>query len=279
MTALPRISHHGVVRFGSLEVEAVVLEGGRRGFLGKQLAGMLGYREKTQGRRLDRFLADYSPNFMIGKEKAGWPVLNPGHGRAQFIPAEAVMEAVGNVLRAAIAGKTHSQQARQVSACVEINVSLGMVGLVALIDEATGYQYHRAPDALQDLIGKLLRQHVADWDQRFEPAYYAALAKVTGTKYVPGTHGRPSIWGAITRKWVYEACLPQEVLEEMRVRQEPGEKMHQWLTDGGVAMLMKQKDAVMLMAASSANFKDFEARCSITFNRPGQMGIVYPEAA
>ena len=33
MTGLAKISHHGVVKFGTLEVEAVVLEDGQRGFL------------------------------------------------------------------------------------------------------------------------------------------------------------------------------------------------------------------------------------------------------
>ncbi|MGH8037211.1 MAG: P63C domain-containing protein [Stenotrophomonas sp.] len=277
---LPKISHLGVVRFGSIDAEAVVLEDGRRGFLAKQFAKVLGYTEKTRSGRFDRFLADFAPIYMKEKGKAKSPVLNPGKGgRAQFIAAEAVMEAVGNVLRAAVAGKTHSQQARQVSACVEINLALGMVGLVALIDEATGYQYHRAPDALQDLIGKLIRTQVADWQRRFEPAYYAALAKVTGTRAVSGANGRPPIWGHITRKWVYEVCFPQEVLEEVAQRQEGGEKLHQWLTAGGVEAVAKQKERVTLMAASSANYKDFEARCSITFDRPGQISLLYPEAA
>lgn len=279
VSELPRISHHGPIRFGTLETVAVVLEDGRRGFLAKHLAGVLGYHGKNPSNRFDRFLSEFSPNFMTGKEKAGSPVLNPGHGRALFVPAEAVMEAVGNVLRAAIAGKTHKQQARQVSACVEINLALGMVGLVALIDEATGYQYHRAPDALQDLVSKLIREHVSDWQRQFEPDYYSALAKVTGTAFTSGAQGRPPIWGAITRKWVYEVCFPNEVLEEMRGRQDVGEKLHQWLTDGGVAVLTKQKEAVRLLAVSSSSYKDFEARCSVTFDRPGQLGMIYQDAA
>lgn len=271
---LPRISHYGIVRFGSLEAPAIVLEDGRRGFLATQFAHLLGYHGKNPSNRFDGFLACFAPNYMSGKEKAGSPVSNPGRGRAHFIEAEAVMEAVGNVLRAAIAGKTHKQQARQVSACVEINLALGMVGLVALIDEATGYQYHRAPDALQDLISKLIRQHASDWQRQFEPEYYAALAKMTGTAFTSGAHGRPPIWGAITRKWVYEVCFPNEVLEEMRGRQDVGDKLHQWLTDGGVATLTKQKEAVRLLAVSSVNYKDFEARCSVTFERPDRKSVV-----
>lgn len=279
MTGLAKISHYGVVRLGEMEAEAVVLEDGRRGFLARQFAKVLGYHGKNPSNRFDRFLAEFAPKYMIGKDKAGSPVLRSGHGRAQFIEAEAVMEAIDNVIDAACTTGVHKQQKNQVLACLAIRKSLGMLGLVALIDEATGYQYHRAPDALQDLIGKLIRLEVKDWERRFEPEYYRALAKVTGTPYTSGANGRPPIWGAITRKWVYEACFPEEVIAEISARQGVGEKLHQWLSDGGIHVLMRQKDHVKLLAETSANYKDFEARCMQGFPRPGQIGIIYPEAA
>ena len=121
MSSLSRISHRGVVRFGHLETPAVVLDDGRRGFLARQFAQVLGYAEKNPSNRFDRFLAEYAPNYMKGKEKAGSPVLNPGRGgQALFIEAEAVVEAIDGVIEAAVAGKTHRQQAKQVSACVAI---------------------------------------------------------------------------------------------------------------------------------------------------------------
>lgn len=55
-------------------------------------------------------------------------------------------------------------------------------GEVALIDEATGYQHHRAPDALQELISKLLRQSCASWERRFHPDYYRAIYRLFGWK-------------------------------------------------------------------------------------------------
>lgn len=67
--------------------------------------------------------------------------------------------------------------------CQAIYRALAKTGEVALIDEATGYQYHREPDALQDLFGRLIREHCADWERRFHPDYYASLFRLFGWKY------------------------------------------------------------------------------------------------
>lgn len=50
--------------------------------------------ERTQGGRLDRFITDFYPKHMIGKVKAGCPVLNLGHGRVQSIEVAWVSQVV-----------------------------------------------------------------------------------------------------------------------------------------------------------------------------------------
>lgn len=278
MSDTPRVGHHGPIRFGTLEAEAVVLDDGRRGFLSRQFAKLLGYHEKNQGNRFDRFLAEFAPNHMNGKMKAGSPVLNPGHGMAQFIPAEAVVEAIDNVADAAIAGGTHKQQARQVAACIAIRRAIGIVGLVALIDEATGYQYRRAPNALQELLGRLLRDRPMDWERRFHPTYYHSLMRLIGRRYTRHTP-LPNIIGNITDRWVYGVVFPPEIVKEMRERRKAKathDKLHQWLTDGGLRLLEQQIDRVTTVAAGSVNLKDFEARASQTFEVRGQVGMVFP---
>ena len=52
-------SHYGVVRFGDLQCEAVVLKGGERGYVRRQLDKLLGFHETHKGGRFARFLADF----------------------------------------------------------------------------------------------------------------------------------------------------------------------------------------------------------------------------
>lgn len=199
----------------------------------------------------------------------------PHGGTANFLPAGILSEMVTGVLDAAIAGTLHHKQRHLIPQCQLINKALTITGEVALIDEATGYQYHREPDALQDLFSKLIRQSCATWERRFHPDYYQSLFRLFGWEYT-GQPRKPSIIGAITLKWVYEIAFPPEILTEVKERQQSA-KMHQWLTEeGGLPILEKQRDAVMMIADSSADPADFESRCMKVFNRQGQLGLVFP---
>lgn len=128
----------------------------------------------------------------------------------------------------------------------------------------------------EHLIGLLLRLESAEWERRFPPAYYHALAKVTNTRYEGHAGGTPAVFGQITRRWVYQVIMPPDVLLELEERCGTREKLHQWLTDGGARVLDSQLAKLTLMANTSTDLPDFEARCMQAFGLPGQLRIVYP---
>lgn len=130
-----------------------------------------------------------------------------------------------------------------------------------------------------NLIALLLRPDAAHWEQRFQPDYYHALARVTGTTYTGHAGGTPTIYASITDRWVYGALLPADVHAELKARRGDSTKMHQWLTDGGRELLDRQIATVRDMASSSADMRDFEARMMAVSQRAGQLGFIYPRAA
>lgn len=130
-----------------------------------------------------------------------------------------------------------------------------------------------------NLIALLLRPDAAHWEQRFNPDYYHALARVTGTTYTGHAGGTPTIYASITDRWVYGALLPADVHAELKARRGDSTKMHQWLTDGGRELLDRQISTVRDMASSSADMRDFEARMMAVSQRAGQLGFIYPRAA
>lgn len=131
----------------------------------------------------------------------------------------------------------------------------------------------------QSLIPLLLRADATEWELRFTPEYYHALARVTKTTYSGHSKGTPAIYGQITDRWVYGCLLPSDVYLELKARKHESEKMHQWLTDGGQELLDKQISQVTAIALSSADYKDFEARMMTLSKKKGQLGFVYPGAA
>ncbi|WP_425218951.1 P63C domain-containing protein [Ralstonia solanacearum] len=258
-------SHYGVVRFGDLRCEAVVLKGGERGYVRRQLATLLGFHETHKGGRFTRFLTDFVPNALMLLEKSAGPILLPSGRQTQFFPAGLIAEVVSAVVSAAVNGTLHKARQGIVPNCLKIMRALAITGEVALIDEATGYQYHRAPDALQELIAKLLRQSCASWERRFHPDYYRAIYRLFGWKYQGHDQNPPHIVGQITLRWVYGPVLPAELISEIRMRKGISQRHHQWLSAQGLARLETQIHAVTAIARSSSCYRDFDCRCEAAF--------------
>ncbi|MDH5528257.1 MAG: P63C domain-containing protein [Nitrospirota bacterium] len=272
------VSHYGVVQFGDLECEAVVLLDGERGYVRRQITQLLGFKERHRGDRFTRFLAEISPNTLLDNDKLGATILLPSGRKTQFFPAGIIADVTTSVVNAAIDGQLHKARKGIVPNCLKIMNALVTIGEVALIDEATGYQYHRAPDALQDLIGKLLRQDGASWERRFQPDYYRALFRLFGWQYRGHDKNPPSVIGQITQRWVYGPVLPAELLDEIRHRKQISDKHHQWLTDVGLVRLEQQIHSVTAIARCSSNYKDFDRRCSAAFEGSAlQLGLITEE--
>jgi len=275
-SSIPKVTHYGTVHFGAdVECEAVVLANGERGFNRRQAMQVIGLHKDGKVDRFRSFLAEIAPNALTLLDKKGCPVVMPSGQKANFVPCDVITDFAAGVIRQAVTGKLHPQRQAMIEPCLAIQYSLSKVGIASLIDEATGYQYHRAPDALQDLFAKLLRESASDWERRFHPDFYEAIYGLFGWRYNP-VKPKPFIVGKITLEWVYEPVFPPAILVEIKERQ-GSDKMHQWLTvDGGLRLMEKQKDAVMMIARSSTDYADFANRCAIAFFKRGQMPILYP---
>jgi hypothetical protein len=273
-------SHFGTVHFGDLECDAVVLNTGERGYVRKQLAKLLGFHEGHKGSRFARLLADFAPNALSALDKSREPILLPTGRQTEFFPAGVIADVASAVVTAAINGTLHRARKGIVPNCMKIMHALATTGEVALIDEATGYQYHRAPDALQDLIAKLLRQSCSTWERRFHPDYYRAIYRLFGWKYDGHEQNPPHVVGQITHRWVYGPVLPVEMIEEIRARKSLSQRHHQWLTQQGLARLESQIHAVTAIARSSVSYPDFKRRCDAAFaGSPLQLGLLAEELA
>lgn len=274
---LMKVEYSGPLKFADgLKCEAVVLADGTRGFVRSQLLQAIGIKGNIPVPHFCRFLAEIAPKSLESLEKSGSTdikVIMPHGGHANFIPSSIIPDICDGVIDAALAGTLHAKRRHLVPACRKIQSALSRVGIDALIDEATGYQYHRAPDALQDLFARLIRKDARAWDRRFPDEYYRAILKLWGKEYTGNAGGLPSVVGQITRKWVYEQILPSELLAH--VDSERGwEKIHQRLSEEGLALLGKQTTALTVVAQSSYSYQDFDSRCHIMFfGGPQQTGL------
>ena len=93
--------------------------------------------------------------------------------------------------------------------------SLSKIGIIALVDEATGYQEERAHDDLQRFLSLYLSEEKLAWAKMFPDEYYKQLFRLWGWTYSPMSVKRPKLVGKLTNTLVYER-LPRPVLDKLR---------------------------------------------------------------
>jgi hypothetical protein len=111
---------------------------------------------------------------------------------------------------------------------------LAEVGIVALVDEATGYQKDRAKDALAKILEAYVAKELQPWVKTFPSDYYEQLFRIYGLPFPPEgkPQWRPSFIGGITNDVVYARLAPA-LLPELKKAASKAEKkarLHQWLT-------------------------------------------------
>jgi len=114
--------------------------------------------------------------------------------------------------------------------------ALSQLGIIALVDEATGYQEVRPRDALQQYLDVVLRKELAAWSKRFPDEFYENIYKLKGWPWPGMKKNRFSVVAHYTRDLVYDR-LGTGVLTELEMRTPKnengvrGNKLHQWLSD------------------------------------------------
>ncbi|HVW98338.1 MAG TPA: P63C domain-containing protein [Mucilaginibacter sp.] len=142
--------------------------------------------------------------------------------------------------------------------------SLSKIGIIALIDEATGYQFDREKDELQKILRAYIAEELLPWQKRFPDEFYQEIFRLNGWDYtVNGIQNRPGVIGTWTKKLIYN-LLPKGVLEELEKRtpvSDSGNKtkrLHQSLTlDIGEPHLEKQLISVITLMNISSDWDEF----------------------
>ena len=121
------------------------------------------------------------------------------------------------------------------------------VGLEALIDEATGYQYERAEDALQVKLRAFIADELRAWEKTFPDELWLEFGRLTG--WATPLRSRPKWWGKLVIEMIYDTLDP-DVAAYLKVNKPAqGVHWHRQLTDNyGVRQLVSRCWEVVGMA-------------------------------
>ena len=188
----------------------------------------------------------------------------PKGGRTAYgYPAAVLVDICDVILEMDQKGLTTPNQTAIVERAKTLIRGLAFVGIIALVDEATGYQEIREQNALATILEKFIAQELQPWTRTFPYEFYKQIFRLRGW---PGPDGvkRPSVIGKYTNDIVYERIAPG-VLDELRSRNPtlPGggrqHKHHQWFTpDYGNPELRAHLTAAIALMRASTNWDDFQ---------------------
>lgn len=258
---------------GNLEIPCYVLDNGMRVFSGRGIQKAIGYDSKS-GQWMNSFckMDGVSSYLCAGdnsiSERLSKPIKfkrnNAGGSQstANGYEVTLLVDICSAIIDANRAGVFDNNVIVR-NADIIIR-SVAKVGIIALVDEATGYQYERENDELQKILKAYISEELLPWQKRFPDIFYKELFRLNGWDYtVNGIKKRPGIIGKWTNTFIYEE-LPNGVLEELKKKTPKSEsgnrtnRYHQLLTtDIGEPNLEKQINKVITLFQVSDNMKQF----------------------
>lgn len=295
---LPKATHEGEVNIGDIKIRCYNLDNGERvlsreGFL--RAIGRTGkpkYKEDiTKSEDSEVFstpiflsAANLKPFISNELVESSQPMLFELGKQVVYGFKAEILPSVCYVFIDAEKKKVLNRSQKQIAErCHVLIRGFATVGIIALVDEATGYQYDREKDELQRILKAYISEELLPWQKRFPDVYYKELFRLNGWDFtVHGIKRRPGVIGKWTNSLVYER-LPKGVLEELKKRTPKSEsghylaKLHQNLTlDIGEPNLTAQLNKVITLFQLSDNMEHMWQQFNKLKSREeGQMEIPF----
>ncbi|MEZ5405114.1 MAG: P63C domain-containing protein [Verrucomicrobiia bacterium] len=198
--------------------------------------------------------------------------IRPGRGGKPAIAYEATIlpRLCDAVLEARKQNKNLSKRQSEVAEqCEIITRVLAKVGIIALVDEVTGYQDVRDRQALQKILDKYLNDEWAKWSRTFPDDYYKELFRLNDVPYPTANGIRPSYVGHWTNDIVYSRLAPgvKSALKVKNPRLQSGNRArrhHQYFTrDFGHPELKQHLSNIIFLMKVCKTYDEFKEKLDV----------------
>jgi hypothetical protein len=224
---LLKATHGGEISLGGMIIKCAVLEDETRILSDRGVSkalqikrgGAHWQRVKEGGAVLPVYLSAKNLTPFIGKELmvALTSPIKSKNLAGNWIPATTLPDICDVWIRAAHADKLHEGQKHIGESAYSVLKGFAHVGIIALVDEATGFQVIRDRKALQAILDRYLLKELAAWAKRFPDEFYRQIFRLRGWEWRGMKINRPSVVGRYTNDLVYERLAPG-ILKELKAR-------------------------------------------------------------
>lgn len=262
-------SENTPLRIGDREIDCYVLDDGTRVLSQAGLLVAFGRNRRAATRNLELppMLqgAALEPYLTPELREQARPIsfLLPSGGRASGYRAE-LLPAICNIILLARDDNALAPNQRNTAREADLLTrALATVGIVALVDEATGYQAVRERDALAAILEAFVARELQPWLKTFPNDFYKELFRLRNLPYQIGSVRRPQYFGNLTNEIVYRRLAPGvlEELKQITARDEEGRARHRYfqrLTQNvGYPKLREHLGSVVTLMKLSKSWGDF----------------------
>jgi len=281
---IPDASYQGELSIGDVELDCYVLDDRRRLFHKQEMANILGL--KSQGG--SAFLRTMTRKGIAStisselQEKIDNPIKFKSLSGVQTHGYEAstLIEVCDTIIEADIQDKLAESQkflVRQASILIR---SAAKLGIVALIDEATGFIADKRKEEYRELFKEFVAEECRDWAKEFPDQIFNMIYKLYGLKRAsPNSFKHPAFFGGFIRKYIYFPLASSNgaILEELDKKNPVvyinggrKHKFHQYLTEElGVDALRAHLWQVIGIGNAAKSKVDFERSFKRAFPQIG----------
>lgn len=268
----PKALYQGSLPIGDVTLDCAVLDDGTRVLsatsifiaFGRSRKGM-NSRLEIEGTKIPPFLAAKNMESLITQdviERTKLITYFDGGKKKQGYAAT-LLPRMCQIYLDARRQKILTQSQEKIAIQAEILLSaLAMVGIDALVDEATGYQLDRKHDALRLLLSKYISEGLQKWMLTFPDSFFAELDRLYANDKTT-SRKRPQYYGKFINKYVYEPIehgYVKKELDSLNISEDGKRKarFHQWLNENGRNILIHQIGRVQGLMETCGNIDMFK---------------------
>lgn len=208
---MPEAESQGILPIGNVKIDCYVLRDGRRLIHKRAMARALGLQSdggnafmktlsgKTLGSKIPADVREKVERHIVFKPLNG----DPAHGYEATVLidlCDALIDAEPHLL------PNQKFLAKQAEIIIR---AAAKVGIVALIDEATGFIADKRREEYRELWQKCIREEARKWEEReFPEDLFEIFYKTYGLKRLnPDSTKHPKFFSKLIRKYIYEPLL------------------------------------------------------------------------
>ena len=275
LASLPKAAYKGTLKIGDMELNCCVLDDGRRLISEMAIQEQFGSSGGKTLKLRERLENEHGPIPLFLASKPLIPLISKNFSETDLAPveyndggrgmvayqAEILPKVCETWLEARDLKLLQDQQLPKAKKAEILIRGFARVGIVALVDEATGYEKDRARNALAQILEAYVTKELQPYVKTFDASFYEEMFRLRGLDYPPKkANFRPQYFGTLTNNIVYDRLAPgiKDALKKESKKMKKETKLFQHLTaDYGRQELIKHLGFVEAIMRMSSNWDDF----------------------